>query len=90
MDLLKGIGLVAAIQACRRLVKGATLWLGCPCSQWVWISRGSTGRSRLRPSGSKKLPSVKAANRLVRRLCYLYLVCTCKCTRMFFLASNDL
>ena len=85
MDLLKGIGLVAALAACRRLIKGATLWLGCPCSQWVWISRGSTRRNRLRPSGSKRIASVKAANRLVRRLCYLWLVCTCKGTRVFFL-----
>ena len=75
MDLAKGIGLICAFQACRRLIKGATLWLGCPCSQWVWISRGTTGRNRLRVSGSKRVPSVKAANRLVRRLCYLSLVC---------------
>ena len=61
------------------------LWLGCPCSSWVWLSRHSTKRNRLRPRGRKTLKSVKMANRLVRRVCYLFLgfhreflhVCVC-------------
>ena len=37
------------------------------------ISRGSTYRCRLRPSGSKRLATVRKTNRLVRRLLYLLL-----------------
>lgn len=72
-DLLLAIGWLSALQACRRLIPSAFVWLGVPCSQWVWISRGSTGRCRLRPHGSKKWSSVRRMNKLVRRLCYLFL-----------------
>lgn len=75
MDLGLTLGLLSAFQACRRLIVGGLLWLGCPCSSWVWVSRGSTRRCRLRPKGDTKVRSVKQANRLVRRLCYLLLAC---------------
>ena len=48
-------------------------WLGVPCAQWIFLSRGSTGRSRVRPRGKKLLKNVAKTNRLVRRLCYLFL-----------------
>ena len=74
LDLLSAIGLLAAFQAARRLVKGGCVWLGLPCSSFVWMSRGSTFRCRIRPRGNKKVSSVRRANRLVRRVCYLLLV----------------
>ena len=80
-NLATGIGLLIALQACRRLIKGAAVWLAAPCSQWIFMSRGTTKRCRLRVGGNKKLAKVKLANRLVRRLCYLLLVCVSKaCT----------
>jgi len=42
MDFAIGIGMLTAFQICRRLVKEGVLWVGCPCSQWKWISRGTT------------------------------------------------
>ena len=77
-NLATGIGLLVALQAIRRVVKGGAVWLAAPCSQWVWLSRGSTYRSRLRVGGNKRIPKVKLANRLVRRLCYLLLACVSK------------
>lgn len=60
---------------------GGHLWCGAPCSSFVWISRGSTRRCRLRPGGSKRIASVRAANKLVRRFCYaclaLHLLYSC-------------
>ena len=50
---------------------GALLWLAPPCGSWVFMARGSTGRSRSRVRGSRKFESVKAANRLCRRILYL-------------------
>ena len=50
------------------------MWLGLPCSSYIWISRGTTWRCRLRPKGSKRFPGVRKANKLVRRVCYLLLV----------------
>lgn len=72
-DLLSAIGLLAAFQSCRRVIRGGFVWLGLPCSSFVWVSRGSTHRCRLRPKGSKRLRRVRMANRLTRRVCYLWL-----------------
>ena len=49
----------------------AHLWAGAPCSSFIWMSRGSTKRSRLVVKGCKRHRSVKQANKFVRRLCYL-------------------
>ena len=46
-------------------------WIGLPCSSWIWMSRGTTRRSRLRVRGCRRLSKVRAANRMVRRVCYL-------------------
>lgn len=49
-------------------------WLGPPCASWVWVSRGSTHRSRLHPKGNRRrFPKVRASNRLCRRLALLCL-----------------
>ena len=52
-------------------VTGSLLWLAPPCATWVWMSRGSTGRSRTRARGSRRRSKVIEANRFVRRLLYL-------------------
>ena len=74
-DLLTAVGFLVALQATRRLVRSGTLWCGAPCSSWVWMSRGTTYRCPLRPKGKKKLTSVRAMNKLVRRLCFVSLGC---------------
>ena len=45
--------------------------MGPPCSTWVFMSRGTTGRPRLRIRGSKYFRKVKEANRFVRRMLYI-------------------
>ncbi len=70
-NLLLTIGFVVALQTLRRVIKNGTVWLGVPCSSWIWMSRATTKRCRLRPEGTKKYKQVKLSNRLVRRLCYL-------------------
>ena len=39
-----------------RLTRGGLLWIGVPCSSWIWLSRGSTRRCHLRPRGRKRYP----------------------------------
>lgn len=58
------------------LQAGAHVIGGPPCSSWIWLSRGSTKRCRLRPQGSKRHPGVKKSNKLARRLLYLNLAST--------------
>ena len=71
MDLHSGMGFLTAFQALRRVVMGGLIWLGLPCCSYIWLSRGTTRRCRLRPRGCKKLRKVRMANRLVRRVCYM-------------------
>ena len=58
------------------LQAGAHVVGGPPCSSWVWLSRGSTKRCRLRPQGCKRHPGVRKSNKLARRLLYLHLAST--------------
>ncbi len=45
-------------------------------SGFVWLNRGTSRRSRLRPKGAKrKQASVRRANKIVKRLCFLSLGC---------------
>ena len=66
------IGFLICLQFLRRLKRKAHIWAGAPCSSWVWISRGSTGRCRLRPRG-RRTSKVRQANRFIRRLCFALL-----------------
>ena len=74
MDLQSSTGLLGAIQAARRIVRGGLLWIGIPCASCVWMSRGSARRSGLNPRGGKRrFKKVRVTNRLVRRVCHLFL-----------------
>ena len=76
MDLMTGLGWLVLLNAARKLRPGGLLWAGCPCSTWVWLSRGLTGRSRLRVRGHARRATL-VANRLIRRLCYVLLAFDC-------------
>ena len=84
-DVLKMVGFYAMLEGLRRVCVSRLnlytmyslfcevhghLWIGCPCSSWIWVSRSSTRRCRLRPKGSKKFKGVRKANCLARRFCF--------------------
>lgn len=54
-------------------MQGGLVFIGIPCASWIWLSRGTTRRSRLRPKGAKRYARVRATNKLVRRVLYLFL-----------------
>jgi hypothetical protein len=74
-DFMTAFGFYLVMQCVRRLATHSHMWVGVPCSTWVWMSRGSTRRCRLRARGSKKVRCVKVANTFIRRLCYGLLDC---------------
>lgn len=74
-DLLESVGFLSALQSLRRVIQGGLLWLGIPCSSWIWLARSTTRRCRIRPKGSKKFQKVRKHNRLVRRLCFMLEYC---------------
>lgn len=59
-------GFIRALQLVLRLRVGGLLHAGPPCSSWVWVSRGSTKRTRANPMGCAKLPATAEGNTTLR------------------------
>ena len=57
-----------------RLAENSLMHGGPPCSSYVWVSRGSTGRSKGDPDGSDAYESVKLANKFLGVCMLLHLV----------------
>ena len=51
-NIMSMIGLFLLVAAVLRVKAGGTAWWGIPCSPWVWLSRGSTGRSLFNVGGT--------------------------------------
>eukprot|EP00969_Alexandrium_andersonii_P064791 2853342-Alexandrium_andersonii.AAC.1 len=51
MDVLSDKGFATAMSWCVDLEKGAGVMLGTVCSSWVFLSRGTSRRSRIQPLG---------------------------------------
>ena len=71
LDIESGVGFMAALQGLRSLAVGGLCWLAVPCSSWLFMSRHTTGRSRLTVRGRRRYQKVRSANRVARRVCYL-------------------
>jgi hypothetical protein len=57
-----------------RLKIGGLLWGGVPCSSWVFLNRGTSGRSRDKPLGNDWQASVRSSNLIVTRFVLLCLL----------------
>jgi hypothetical protein len=73
-DLSTTVGFILALRGVLRLKIGALLWGGVPCSTWVYISRGTSGRSAWQPMGNTTMPCVRAANLVTARFAALVLL----------------
>ena len=69
MDILSPKGFVyALLLALKCKTMESFAMLATVCSTWVFINRGTSGRSLWRPMGDEWKPSVKAANIMVARM----------------------
>ena len=60
--------------------KGSLNHWGTVCSSWLWIARGTTGRSGWNPEGSRRSNSTKLGNTMVTRMTLmLYLLIGKRC-----------
>ncbi len=66
-NVLKPEGLLLVLSTILDLKPGAILWAAPPCSSWIFMSRGSTGRHK-EVQGYTWLPKVVVATALVERL----------------------
>ena len=65
-DILTPLGFVVAARIAASIRPGGVLWLAPPCSSWVWLTRGSSGR-HLGAMGDITQPGIVAQNALVER-----------------------
>ena len=73
-DIGSMAGLVRALDATLALREAAVLWLGIPCSTFVWMSSSRHKRTPTAPFGNPKY--TKKANILVLRAMFLAIVAT--------------
>ena len=74
-DFMSDLGFLNALQRVRRLIpRTGFSSFACVCSSWIFLSRGSTGRSAVNPTGNAELPSVRNANTMVSRTVLLILL----------------
>lgn len=74
MDMRSTAGLLKAVQLTLRLRIGGLLWSGTPCSTWIFLARGSTGRSQGNPLGRTEVKCVSDANIVVARVSLLIML----------------
>lgn len=85
-NVLTAVGFIAALQGIRTLQRGCIWWAAPPCATFVWLSRGSTGRTSTRPQGKREYRCIRIANRIIRRVCYLIEYCRAK--QVHFVLEN--
>lgn len=56
------MGFMCGVQYVLRLVEDGLLHGGPPCGTYVWVNRGTSGRSKSAPDGFSHVESVKIAN----------------------------
>jgi hypothetical protein len=69
MDILTAVGFLTCLNMVRKLKPLGLAWFAPPCSSWILISRGKTGRNKLRPKGRTNRLANKRQNTLVSRVC---------------------
>ena len=74
-DMLKPMGLLLVLSTALEILPGGVFWCAPPCSSWVFMSRGSTGRHVL-IEGDALNPGVVMANAIVERLVLLLEILT--------------
>jgi hypothetical protein len=78
-DINRPLGFVHALRLALSLQPGALSWWGFECSNFVWLSRSKTRRSRAQPRGNGHNRNVFAANVMVSRVALLMCVLTARC-----------
>ena len=96
-DILSPSGFCAALLACLACAEGGhVVVLAVVCSSFVSISRGSTGRSYLNPSGWLHVKAVACGNTLAARCACCLALSSCTASEMqarldiFILVSGSL
>ena len=74
-NILADGGLAVLLESIVRVLPGGLVWLGPPCSSWVWLSRAVTQRSFTNPGGDETRADVRVANRIAEVVAKITQVC---------------
>ena len=77
-DIMTAPGYSFALSLALRIHPAGFVWFGIVCSSWVWISRGTTGRSTERPHGIRSR-YVSKHNAMASRVVLLWWICAARC-----------
>ena len=81
MNILDPLGFSYAVELMLRVKPKGLVHFAPPCGTWVFMSRGSTGRSKTMPEGWTQYRSVTDANVITIRVALLILIAMAKgCT----------
>lgn len=75
MDMTTDIGFANSLYQAANLKPGAAALAAPVCGSWVFMSRGSTGRSRSRPMGDLTCKSTRLGNLLCARTLVILWLC---------------
>jgi hypothetical protein len=78
MDMGTSLGFMLALELVTRTRPNGVCFFAPPCSTYVWMNRGTSGRSREQPLGRLEHPSVRQANLVTARTCLLIVLCIAK------------
>ncbi len=70
-DIMTSVGFLCALKLLARVRPGGLLWSAPPCSSWVYMSRGSTGRHERVAGWYDTRPLVATQNALAARVASL-------------------
>ena len=73
-DITTPAGFCIAVELVLRVKEGGMIHLAPPCSTFVWVNRGTSGRSRERPEGRTQIKGVALANLIAVRCVLLVLL----------------
>lgn len=71
---LSRLGWLVAVQYVLRIAKGGLFWSGLPCSMHIWMSTGTSKKTRANPQGSSVYQCVADANKMAARFGLLVLL----------------
>ena len=77
-DILTVPGWLRALSLILRVKHGGLVFACIPCSSWVFLNRGLSGRSAQQPLGRVEQQSVKTANEIASRVALLLLLAVCR------------
>ena len=85
-DVLSDAGLGKLLFTVARVATGGLVWLGPPCSSWIWLSRRSTKRKKSDVQGDATVASVAEANKLAHVVADV--IRTCHALGVYFVVEQ--